>query len=141
VLSATLDEATARTLKPQAAGTAILPGREDLEIPVLIQSLGETPSPDGSIRAILGAQWTDDARPTVGSSVEVRIVAYHADSTIVVPTNALRSGPRGWSVELKLADGTTERRDVVRGRISGDRTQIRSGLEPGQVVITPDPGS
>jgi multidrug resistance efflux pump len=141
VLSATLDEATARALKPQAAGTAILPGREDLEIPVQMQSLGETPLPDGSTSAILGAQWPNEARPTVGSSVEVRIVAHHADSAIVIPTNALRFGPRGWSVEVKLANGASERRNVMRGRISGDRTQIRSGLEPGQVVITPDAGS
>ena len=39
---------------------------------------------------------------------------------------------------MKLADGKTERRPVKRGRISGENTEILSGLEVGQVVIAPE---
>ena len=37
----------------------------------------------------------------------------------------------------KLADGKTERRNVLRGAQSGDEVEILSGLEAGQVIIVP----
>ena len=54
-----------------------------------------------------------------------------------VPAKALKYGAKGWSVEVKLADGKTERRNVVRGPQSGEDVEIVSGLEVGQVIIAP----
>ena len=40
-------------------------------------------------------------------------------------------------MEVKLADGKTERRPVKRGHVSKDETEILAGLEVGQVVVVP----
>jgi HlyD family secretion protein len=132
------DEATARSLKPDAAGTVILPGREDLEITAKLSSLSATPGADGLHRADLTATWPKGIEPATGSSAQVRLIAYHTPEAITIPTNAIAYGPKGWTVEIKLADGKTESRSVKRGRVSGESTEILSGLEAGQVVITPD---
>lgn len=139
VLAATLDEASARALSPGTTGMAVFAGREDLEIRV--KSGGTTTTlPDGTSLVTLAASWPQQWQPTIGSTTEVHLVVWHADDALVVPIHALQPGPRGWSVEVKLADGGSGRREVTRGRVSGSRTQILSGLEPGQVVIAPNPG-
>lgn len=133
-----LDEATARSLKPDLAGTATLASREDLEIPVKITTLASTPGADATYRADLAPTWPKDFTPVTGSSANIRLIAYHQPTAISLPSKALTFGPKGWTVEVKLADGKTEHRPVKRGRISGENTEILSGLEVGQVVLAPD---
>jgi multidrug efflux pump subunit AcrA (membrane-fusion protein) len=138
VLTAFLDDATARSLKADATGTVVLPGREDLEISAKLSSLASIPGADGLYRADLSATWPKELNPATGSSAQIHLIAYHNPEAVTVPTNALRHGAKGWTVEIKLADGKTESRGVKRGRVSGESTEILSGLEAGQVVITPD---
>jgi multidrug efflux pump subunit AcrA (membrane-fusion protein) len=137
-LTAFLEEATANALKPELAGTATLAGREDVEIPVKISLLSPTPGADGTYRADLSATWPKELTPVTGATAKVRIISYHQAAAIAVPTRALQYHPQGWSVEVKLADGKTEKRPVKRGRVSADLTEIVSGLEVGQVIISPD---
>jgi multidrug efflux pump subunit AcrA (membrane-fusion protein) len=73
-----------------------------------------------------------------GASAQIRVIAYHQPSAISLPARALTHDNRGWTVEVKLTDGKTERRPVKRGRASGETTEILSGLEVGQVVIAPE---
>ena len=138
VLTAFLNDAACRSLQADATGTALLPGREDLELPVKLASVADVPGADGLYRAELSATWPKDAAAAIGSSAQVRLIAYHVPAAIVVPSSALNYGTNGWNVEIKLADGKTEQRTVKRGRVSGESTEILSGLEAGQVVITPD---
>lgn len=119
---------------------AVFAGREDLDIRVKSGSPATTTLPDGTSLVTLAASWPPQWQPGIGSTAEVHLVVWRADAALVVPTDALQPGPRGWSVEVKLADGGSGRREVTRGRVSGSRTQILSGLEPGQIVIAPDPG-
>jgi len=140
VLAAALDEASARALSPDATGMAVFAGREDLDIRVKSGSPAATTLPDGTSLVTLAASWPQGWQPVIGSTAEVHLVVWHADDSLVVPTHALQPGPRGWSVEVKLADRGSARREVTRGRVSGSQTQILSGLEPGQVVIAPNPG-
>jgi len=86
---------------------------------------------------VLSAEWADGAQPAPGAAVEVNVIAYSHDEAISVPKSALTLGGEGWSVEVKLADGKTERRTVSRGRVNGDKVEILSGLESGQVILTP----
>ena len=136
-ITAFLDEAAARSLKNDAAGTAVLPGREDLEIPVKLANLATAPSPEGTYRADFAATWPKDAAPVAGSTAQIRLIAYHQPAAIAIPAKALSFGIDGWVAEVKLTDGKSERRPVKRGRISGELVEILSGLEAGQVVIDP----
>ncbi|MEO5716030.1 MAG: efflux RND transporter periplasmic adaptor subunit, partial [Luteolibacter sp.] len=67
----------------------------------------------------------------------IRLISYQQPAAIAVPNKALGFDDSGWTVEVKLADGKTERRSVKRGRASKDETEILSGLEVGQVVVVP----
>ena len=132
-----LDEADARALTPGCTGIALLAGREDLDIPVKLVKLASVPALDGTCRADLSVTWPKDFTPVAGTTARIHLIAYYQPAAIALPNNALAYGPQGWSVAVKLADGTTERRPVKRGRASRDATEILSGLEVGQVVLAP----
>lgn len=136
-LIAFLDEPAARSLSAGTVGTAILAGREDLEIPITVASVATVPGADTKYHADLTATWPDGFRPAPGATVHVRAVSYHQAKAVALPTKALGFGPDGWTVEIKLADGKTEHRPVKRGRVSGEATEILEGVEPGQVVLVP----
>lgn len=132
-----LDEATARSLKLEFTGTATLAGREDLEIPVKLTQLAAAPGPDNTYRADLSATWPKDLTPPTGATAQIRMITYQQAAAIAIPGKALSYDAKGWCVEVKLADGKTERRPVKRGRVSKDDTEILSGLEVGQVILVP----
>jgi len=132
-----LDEATAGALDPELAGIATLPGREETEVPVKLVKLSPTPGPDGTYRADFSATWPKELVPAAGATAQVKVVAYQQAAAIVVPTKALTFESSGWTVEVKLADGKTERRSVKRGRVAKEQTEIVSGLEEGQVIVIP----
>lgn len=58
-----------------------------------------------------------------------------ADAT-VVPTQAVLNGQQGTYVYVARKDNTAESRAVVVERTNGMEALIRSGLQPGEVVIT-----
>ncbi len=132
-----VDEAAFRALKPELTGIATLSGREELEIPVKILKLAVSPSTDGSYRADFAVTWPKEINPAVGTTAEVRMISYQQPSAIAIPNKSLSFNAGGWTVEVKLADGKTERRSVKRGRVSKDETEILSGLEVGQVILVP----
>ncbi len=137
VIQAFPDQATARVLAVGAEGVAIVPGREDIAIPVSLKSIAATPAPDLTHPATFTATWPDNLSAVPGQSLQIRVVSHNNDKAITVPTKALAYGPKGWTVEVKLADGKTEKRPVTRGRSDAENTEITAGLEAGQVVIVP----
>lgn len=133
-----LDDATARSLKPDLTGIATLAGREDVELPVKLASLASAPAPDGTYRADFSITWPKDLPPATGATAQIRLIAYQQRTAIAIPNRALTFGVSGWTVEVKLADGKTESRPVKRGRVSINETEIISGLEVGQVIVVPE---
>jgi HlyD family secretion protein len=133
-----LDDATARSLKPDLTGIATLAGREDVELPVKLANLASAPGPDGTYRADFSITWPKDLSPATGATAQIRMIAYQQRTAIVIPNRALTFGASGWTVEVKLADGKTESRPVKRGRVSINETEIISGLEAGQVIVVPE---
>ena len=133
-----IDDATARALKPDSTGVALLAGREDLEVPVKLLKLAAVPAPDGTYRADFSATWPKEITPATGAAIQIRLITYQQPAAIVIPNKALDFQATGWTVEVRLADGKTERRSVKRGRASKEQTEILSGLEIGQVIVVPD---
>ena len=136
-LTAFIDEAVARSLAPDLKGHATLGGREELDIPLKLTQLASTPEPDGHYRATFEVTWPTGINISPGNTAEVSLIAYEKTDAIAVPTKALTLTPSGWTAEIKLADGKTERRPVKRGRSNKDTTEILSGLEAGQVILAP----
>ncbi len=133
-----LDEASFRSLKPDLTGAATFAGREDLEIPVKLITLASAPASDGTYRADFSVTWHTELIPAAGTTAEIRLISYQQPAAIVVPNKSLGFDGSGWTVEVRLADGKTERRSVKRGRASKEETEILSGLEVGQVVLVPE---
>jgi HlyD family secretion protein len=136
-LTAFVDDAAAHSLTPELKGRATLAGREELDIPIKLSKLAETPATDGRYRASFEVSWPAAIAIAPGSSAEVSLITYEKAAAIAVPTKALTFTPAGWTAEVKLADGKTERRPVKRGRASKNTSEILSGLEAGQVILTP----
>lgn len=136
-LVAFTDEGTARSLPKDGTGVLVLSGHEDLSPTATLKAVSETPDGTGRYRVDLTAGWPSDAAPVPGSTGQVRLISYENPAAIVVPAGALKLGKDGWNVSVKLADGKPGPKPVKRGRASGDQVEILSGLEPGQVVITP----
>jgi len=137
VIRAFLNQATAQALAPGVKGIAALKGRTDTPIPITLESLSSAPDTDKAYPAVFTAEWPDGQIPITGQSLSLNLVSYVSAKAIVIPSKAITFGPEGWTAEVKLADGKTERRPVTRGKSSDDETEIAAGLEAGQVVIVP----
>lgn len=142
-LVAHVDEGTARTLAKDLKGNLTATGREDLPMVANIGDVAAIPAGDGRYRVDVatggGENWPAGLNVAPGMNFECRFVVHQKDAVITVPAKALQPGPGGtWAVDVKTADGKSESRTVARGRISGDRVEILSGLEGGQVVVVPD---
>lgn len=137
-LHAMLPEAVARSFggeKPK--GLAMPTGRGDVSVPISLENLATVPSLDQRHHVVFAADWPDGTMPAPGGTADVHVIAYARHDAIVAPAKALAFGRDGWTVEVKLADGKTEHRPVIRGRTDGDRVEILRGLEPGQVIVLP----
>ncbi len=136
-LVASLGASAASQLAPGTSGFAWLAGREDAEFPVKLTTLSPAPDAQGNYKAEFSAEWPDKLAVAPAANVNLQVISYEAPEAIVLPAKALQLGTSGWSVEVKLADGKTERRPVKRGRLDDGQCEVLSGLEPGQVVIVP----
>lgn len=146
-LVAHVDEGTARTLTKDLKGSVTATGREDIPLVAAIGSVAAIPAADGKYRVDLSnngaadpkSKWPAELNAAAGMNFECRFVVHRKDIAITVPIKALQPGVDGtWSVSVKTADGKGEPRPVTRGRTSGEKVEILSGLESGQVVIVPD---
>jgi HlyD family secretion protein len=132
-----LDQATAAGIAAGAKGSATLAGRGDITIPVSLATLATAPNPDLTYSATFSAEWPEQMQAVAGQGLEIRLVSYAAEKALTVPTKAIGFEAKGWTVEVKLADGKTEKRAVTKGKSSAEETEITTGLEAGQVVIVP----
>ena len=132
-----LSQTNAQALTPGAKGIATIAGRTESPIPVTLESLSTTPDTDKAYPATFSAEWPEGISPVPGQILTINLVSYVSAKAIVIPSKAITFGPEGWTAEVKLADGKTEKRPVTRGKSSKDETEITAGLEAGQVVIVP----
>lgn len=137
VLETFASQADAQALEKGAQGFAMLAGKDDVLIPVTLSKTSQIPNPQGSYPTTFTAEWPKSLTPVAGQSLDVKIISYSNEKAIAVPTKAMELGAKGWTIEVKLADGKTERRVVTRGKSNSEQTEITAGAEAGQVVIVP----
>lgn len=141
-LVAHTDATKARQLTDRISGIATLAGSETFgetsgAMAVRVSGRSLVPDPKGRYQVSFSLNWPPASSAVVGNPASLQLLVYQKPEAIVVPSKALKYGARGWSVELKLADGKTERRSVTRGPQAGDQVEILSGLEVGQVILAP----
>lgn len=109
-------------------------GADELEARVAAVAAGSDPQ-TGSFPVIVRWDNPDTMMARAGMSVTVRIPPVGAEQQVVVPANAVITRGAETSVFVARPDGTAERRIVTTGERRGDRQAIRSGVDPGEVVI------
>ena len=71
-----------------------------------------------------------------GQKDKTELVFYQTENAISIPRNALKTGEDGTSyVMVKLSEGDPEQRPVQLGKKNGQRVEVLSGLEVGQVIL------
>src|SRR6185312_3617929 len=69
----------------------------------------------------------------------VKILDYSAPNSISIPVNTLQTGENGKYVLVAAKEGNelvAKKRDVTIGQLSGDSIEVKSGLQPGDQLIT-----
>jgi multidrug efflux system membrane fusion protein len=78
----------------------------------------------------------EDRRLWPGQFVNVTVTLGTEATAIVVPTVAVQTGQQGQYVFVAKPDSTVELRSVQISRSAGAETVVRSGLTPGEMVVT-----
>jgi len=89
----------------------------------------------GTIK-VKGTFPNEDRKLTPGQFVNVTVTLTTDTHAIVVPTLAVQSGQQGTYVYVVKADKTVELRPVNVARTHGDDSIIRSGVKPGETIVT-----
>src|SRR5262249_13738673 len=89
----------------------------------------------GTIK-IKGTFPNEDRRLTPGQFVNVSVTLTTDPKAIVIPTAAVQSGQQGTYVYVVKADKTVELRPVTVARTHGDDSIIKTGVAPGETVVT-----
>lgn len=69
-----------------------------------------------------------------GASVTLYLPTGGADAAVTAPKDALVQSGEGWMIFV-VADGVAQARQVAIGRANGDRIEVLSGLEAGDLVV------
>ena len=77
-----------------------------------------------------------DRRLWPGQFVNVSVTLSTEPNAIVAPSLAVQTGQQGTYVFVVKPDQTVDLRSVVVERTSGDQSVIKSGLKPGETVVT-----
>ncbi|MEQ1879401.1 MAG: efflux RND transporter periplasmic adaptor subunit [Burkholderiales bacterium] len=70
-----------------------------------------------------------------GQFVDAWVVLGDEEKALVVPTQALQTGPKGQFVYVVSADGSAELREVTVARAEGNESVIAGGLKVGETVV------
>jgi multidrug efflux system membrane fusion protein len=89
----------------------------------------------GTIR-IKGTFPNTDRRLWPGQFVNVVVALTTDPHAIVTPSASIQASQQGPYAFVVKADRTVELRTVVADRVSGDETVVRTGLKPGETVVT-----
>ena len=77
-----------------------------------------------------------DRRLWPGQFVNVKVTLTSDPHAIVVPSNAVQTGQQGTFVFVVKKDQTVELRPVTVSRTRGDESVMKTGLQPGETVVT-----
>jgi multidrug efflux system membrane fusion protein len=77
-----------------------------------------------------------DRRLWPGQYVNVSVTLSTEPNAIVVPSLAVQTGQQGTYVFVVKSDQTVDLRAVTVERTSGDQSVIKTGLTPGEIVVT-----
>jgi multidrug efflux system membrane fusion protein len=85
----------------------------------------------------LKARFANDARHLwPGQFVDVKLAMETIPNATIIPTTAINRGPKGQFVFVVGQDGKATMRPLVTEGTEGTETAVKSGVKPGEAVIT-----
>ena len=118
------------------AVTALAPTDSGAPSHGLINFIDNAVDPTTGTIKVKGTFPNTDKKLWPGQYVNVEVTLSAESDAIVVPTLAVQTGQQGTYVFVIKADKTADLRPVVVERSNGEQSVIKSGLAPGEVVVT-----
>ena len=122
--------------KGKLSVTALAPNDEGPAAAGLINFIDNAVDPTTGQIKVKGTFPNTDRRLWPGQYVNVNVTLSLEPNAIVVPSLAVQTGQQGTYVFVVKPDKTADLRAVVVERASGEESVIRSGLVPGEIVVT-----
>jgi membrane fusion protein, multidrug efflux system len=116
--------------------TAISPSDTGAPATGLVNFIDNAVDPTTGQIKVKGTFPNTDRRLWPGQYVNVNVTLSNEPNAIVVPSLAVQTGQQGTYVFVIKNDQTVDLRPIVVERTNGDRSVIKSGLKPGETVVT-----
>jgi len=114
-----------------------VPGHSGPDFSAELTFLAPVPDTAGTYRTSFAIDLPADT-PIVGAmKAKLEVTTYRNEKALTVPTAAITREGTTATVEVKLADGKNELREVTLGESSSGETEILSGLSIDQVILVP----
>jgi multidrug efflux system membrane fusion protein len=118
------------------AVTALPPNDQGAPATGLINFIDNAVDPTTGQIKVKGTFPNTDRHLWPGQFVNVNVTLSTEPNAIVAPSLAVQTGQQGTYVFVVKPDQTVDLRTVVVERTSGDQSVIKSGLKPGETVVT-----
>jgi multidrug efflux system membrane fusion protein len=122
--------------KGKLAVTALPPNDQGPPAEGLINFIDNAVDPTTGQIKIKGTFPNTDRRLWPGQYVNVSVTLSTEPNAIVVPSLAVQTGQQGTYVFVVKPDQTVDLRPVTVERTSGDQSVIKTGVKPGETVVT-----
>jgi hypothetical protein len=133
------DQKAVRGVSLGDAAKLRLAGYDEQPLDAKVSSVDAVPGTDGLFLVGLDATLPEGLAANPGAKASAKVEVHTNPQAIVVPKAALKDGNGGSrQVEVRLADGQTELREVRIGRSSDDGVEILAGVEAGQAIVVPE---
>ncbi|MGH9141599.1 MAG: efflux RND transporter periplasmic adaptor subunit [Vicinamibacterales bacterium] len=136
VPEAMLPELKRYMAKRKLAVTALAPNDSGPPATGVINFIDNAVDPTTGQIKVKGTFPNTDRRLWPGQYVNVSVTLSTEPNAIVAPSLAVQTGQQGPYVFVIKPDQTVDLRSVVVERTSGDQSVIKSGLAPGETVVT-----
>ncbi|MDB4500624.1 hypothetical protein N9224_00395 [Akkermansiaceae bacterium] len=137
-LHSTVGQAERLKLAQGNTASVTFEGLDGEELGAKLTKLALVPNAAGKYPVSFSITLPADSPLVTGMSGKADVVTYQNAKALTVPSSVLSKKNGKSMVMVKLADGKSESREVKVGKSSDGNTEILSGLEIDQVVITPD---
>ncbi|NIP95078.1 MAG: hypothetical protein GWO24_17175 [Akkermansiaceae bacterium] len=136
------DETVVTRLKSGQGGYAAPASAPRSRLPVKVRRVDTHPGVDGKYHVVLSLTNLPEGLLVVpGMKGKIKVTTGSQEGDILsIPTNALHEEADGsYTVKVKGEDGQATKVPVEVGAESNGKIAVLSGLQEGQVIITPDP--
>ena len=141
VLRADVEEKDLHALKEGLTGKAIPTGYPSLKLTARLKSLSLVPRAAGSFESRISLDIPDNVETILpGMTANVKFETYRNESAILIPTTSIfRDDGSDIPFVYVAAEGKTVKTEIETGKVTGNKTEVLSGLKAGLEILATKP--